>query len=135
MEIVVFKVKSRILPIFTFGHSDLNILSYKSPFDVNSILLDFWLEDLSATKFQKKRSSCEIDMIFLRWYMNFANKYILWRNKSKVLLKASKLSSKSLFQQFSSSKLKVKVWRFYARLFLFFFRKIVIERFKCKLST
>jgi hypothetical protein len=33
MEIVAFKVKSRILPMLTFGHSNLNILSYRSPFD------------------------------------------------------------------------------------------------------
>ena len=47
MEIIAFKVKSRILPVLTFDHSDLNILSYKSPFDANFIFLDSWLEDLS----------------------------------------------------------------------------------------
>ena len=47
MEITTFKDKSCILPVLTFGHSDLNILSYKSSLDANSILLDFWLEDLS----------------------------------------------------------------------------------------
>ena len=46
MEITAFKVQSRILPILTFDHSDLNILSYRSPFDANSIVLDSWLEDL-----------------------------------------------------------------------------------------
>jgi hypothetical protein len=48
MEIAAFKDKSRILPVLTFGHSDLNILSYRSWFDANSILLDSWLEDLST---------------------------------------------------------------------------------------
>ena len=43
MEIVVFKFKSRILPVLTFNHSDLNILSYKSPFDANSFF--FWILD------------------------------------------------------------------------------------------
>jgi len=50
MEISAFKVKSRILLVLTFGHSDLNILSYRSPFDTNSILLDFWLEDQMAVE-------------------------------------------------------------------------------------
>jgi hypothetical protein len=40
------KVKSRILPMLTFGHSNLNILSYRSSFDANSIVLDSLLEDL-----------------------------------------------------------------------------------------
>jgi len=40
MEIAAFKVKSRNLPMLTFGHSDLNIWSYKSPIDAISIFLD-----------------------------------------------------------------------------------------------
>jgi hypothetical protein len=40
MEIATFKVKSRHLPVLTFGHSDLNILSYRSPLDAKSIVLD-----------------------------------------------------------------------------------------------
>jgi len=48
MEIAAFKVKSCILPVLAFGYSDLNILSYRSPFDANIILLDSLLEDLSA---------------------------------------------------------------------------------------
>ena len=48
MEIATFKDKSCILPMLTFGRSDLNILSYISPFDANSILLDSRLEDLSS---------------------------------------------------------------------------------------
>jgi hypothetical protein len=39
MEIAAFKVKSRILPMLTFGHSDLNILSYRIPFDANLKIL------------------------------------------------------------------------------------------------
>jgi hypothetical protein len=48
MEIVAFKVKSHILSMLTFGHSNLNLLIYISPFDAKSIVLDFWLEDLLA---------------------------------------------------------------------------------------
>jgi hypothetical protein len=48
MEIAAFKDKSRILPLLTFGYSDLNILSYRSPLDAKLILLDSWLEDLST---------------------------------------------------------------------------------------
>jgi hypothetical protein len=40
MEIAAFKVKSRNLPMLTFGHSDLNIWSYRTPIDAKSIVLD-----------------------------------------------------------------------------------------------
>jgi hypothetical protein len=40
MEIAAFKVKSRNLSMLTFGHSDLDIWSYRSPIDTNSIFLD-----------------------------------------------------------------------------------------------
>jgi hypothetical protein len=52
MEIVVFKFKSRILPVLTFSHSDLNILSYKSPFDANSFFFEFLTQRYQATYFQ-----------------------------------------------------------------------------------
>jgi hypothetical protein len=60
------------------------------------------------------------EMIFVKMTHEFCHQTGFVKNKSKVLLKASKPSSKSLFQQFSSSKSKVKAWRFYARLFLLF---------------
>jgi hypothetical protein len=41
MEIAAFKVKSRNLLVLTFGHSDLNIWSYRSPIYTHSIVLDF----------------------------------------------------------------------------------------------
>ena len=59
MEITAFKVKSRILPVLTFDHFNLNILSYRSPFDANS-------KTYQPTKFQQKTSSYERDMLFLR---------------------------------------------------------------------
>jgi hypothetical protein len=40
MEITAFKVKSCNLPVLTYGHSDLNIWSYRSPIDEKSIVLD-----------------------------------------------------------------------------------------------
>jgi hypothetical protein len=40
MEIAAFKVKSCNLPVLTFGYSNLNIWSYRSPIDANSIVLD-----------------------------------------------------------------------------------------------
>jgi len=40
MEIAAFKVKSRNLLVLMFGHSDLNIWSYKSLIEANSIVLD-----------------------------------------------------------------------------------------------
>jgi hypothetical protein len=76
MEITSCKVKSRILPVLTFW-----------PF-----------------KFQPKTMSYEGDMFFQRWQLNSASKQVSWRNKSKLHSKASKPTSKFLYQQFSSSK-------------------------------
>ena len=108
MEITAFKVKSRNLPVLTFGHSDLNIWSYRSPIDANSI---FWIPNSKAykrSKFQPKTMSYEGDMIFQRWQLNSANKQVSWRNESKLRSEASKPTSKFLFQQFSSSKSKLE---------------------------
>jgi hypothetical protein len=58
MEITVFKIKSRNLPVLIFGYSDLNIWGYRSPIDANS------------------KMSYEGDMIFQRWHMNFASKQV-----------------------------------------------------------
>jgi hypothetical protein len=55
MEIAAFKVKSRNLPVLTFGHSDLNIWSYRSSIDENLILLDSWLKGLSTLKLSEKK--------------------------------------------------------------------------------
>jgi len=46
MEIAAFKVKYHNLPVLSFTHSDLNIWSYRSPIDANSIVLDSWLKYL-----------------------------------------------------------------------------------------
>jgi hypothetical protein len=135
MEIASFKFKSCNLPVLTFNNSDLNILSYKSQFDAESIVLDSWLKDLSTyqvTKFQPKKISYERDMIFLRWQMNSASKQVLWRNEFKLRSEASKPTSKLLFQQFSSYKSKLE---YFMQGYFFFLRKIIIEVLKYKLST
>jgi hypothetical protein len=55
MEITSSKVKSRILPVLTFGHSKFNIWIYRSPIDANSILLDSWIKDLSTLQIAAKK--------------------------------------------------------------------------------
>jgi len=132
MEIAAFKVKSRNLPVLAFGHSDLNIWSYRSPIDANSIFLDSWLKGLWNSKFQPKKMSCEGDMSFQRWQLNSASKQVSWRNEFKLCSKASKPISKFLFQQFSSSKSKLED---FIQGYFSFFRKIVIEVLKYKQST
>jgi hypothetical protein len=66
MEITSFKVKSRILPMLTFGHSKFNIWSYRSPVDANSILLIPDSKTYKRSKFQPKTMSYEEDMSFPR---------------------------------------------------------------------
>jgi len=61
MEIVACKVKSCNLPMLTYGHSNLNILSYRNPFDANLIDLDSWLKDLLTYQISAKK-----DLIFGR---------------------------------------------------------------------
>ena len=51
MEIAAFKVKSRNLPVLTFGYSDLNIWSYKSLIDTN--LFFFWICDTKTYQLSK----------------------------------------------------------------------------------
>jgi hypothetical protein len=55
MEIASFKFKSRNLPVLTCSNSDLNILSYKIPFDANLIFLDSWLKELSTYQISAKK--------------------------------------------------------------------------------
>jgi hypothetical protein len=132
MEITAFKVKSCNLPVLTFGHSNLNIWSYRSPIDAKSI---FWIHDSNfykLSKFQPKPMSYEGDMSFQRWHLNSASKQVSWRNESKFRSEASKPISKFLFQQFSSFKSKLED---FMQGYFSFFRKIVIEVLKCKQST
>jgi len=71
MEITAFKVKSRNMLVLTFGHSDLHILSYRSPFNINSILLDSWLKELSMYQI-----SAKYDLIWERYDIyNMTNEF------------------------------------------------------------
>jgi hypothetical protein len=76
--------------------------------------------------------SYERDMIFQRWQLNSTSKQVSWRNEFKLCFEASKPTSKFLFQQFSSFKSNLEDLM---QDYFFFFRKIVIEVLKCKLST
>jgi len=84
------------------------------------------------SKFQQKMMSYEGDIIFQSWQLNSASKQVSWRNESKLHSEASKPISKFLFQQFSSSESKLKD---FMQGYFSFFKKIVIEVLKCKLST
>jgi hypothetical protein len=55
METAAFKVKSCNLIVLTFSHSNLNILSYRSPFYSNSMFLDSRLKDLSTYQISAKK--------------------------------------------------------------------------------
>jgi hypothetical protein len=95
----------------------------------------FWIPDSNfykQSKFQPKKMSYEGDMSFQRWQLNFASKQVSWRNEPKLRSEASKLISKFLFQQFSSSKSKLEDLM---QGYFSFFRKIVIEELKCKQFT
>jgi len=54
MEIAAFKVKSRNLPMLTFGYSNLNIWGYRSPIDANPIFVDSWLKFLYTLQISAK---------------------------------------------------------------------------------
>jgi hypothetical protein len=95
----------------------------------------FWIPNsktYARTKYHQKKISYKGDMIFLRWQMNYVSKQVLWRNKSKLHPKASKPTSKFLFQQSSSFKSKLED---FMQGYFSVFRKIVIEVLKFKLST
>jgi hypothetical protein len=118
--------------VLTFGHSNLNIWSSRSPIHANSI---FWIHDSKVykrSKCQPKKMSYEGDMIFQRWHLNSASKQVSWRNKSKLRSEAYKPISKFLFQKFSSSKSNLED---FMQGYFSFFRKIVIEVLKYKQST
>ena len=85
MEIIAFKDKFHILPILTFIYSNLNILSWRSPFDANKLLLDFWRKDLSSYKISAKN-----DLIWERYnFVTTIYKLCQQTNfvKTQVLLK------------------------------------------------
>jgi hypothetical protein len=66
MKIAAFKIKSCNLPVLTFGHSDLNIWSYRSPIDINSIVLIPNSKTYQRSKLHPKKISYEGHMSFQR---------------------------------------------------------------------
>jgi hypothetical protein len=132
MEITAFKVKSCNLPILTFGHSYLNICSYRSPIDANSIFLDSWPKDLSTLRISTKTDVIRGRYDFSKMKTEFYQQTGFVKNESKLRSEVSKPTSKFLFQQFSSSKTKHED---FMQGYFSFFRKIVIEILNCKLST
>ena len=66
MEIAAFKVKSRNLPVLTFGHSNLNIGAPEVQLMQTQL---FWIHDSKVykrSKFKQKTMSYEGDMSFQR---------------------------------------------------------------------
>jgi hypothetical protein len=108
MEIAAFKVKSLNLPVLTVDHSNLNILSYRSPIDANSI---FCIPDSNTyqhSKFQPKNDVIWGRYDFSKMTTEFCQQTSFVRNESKWRSEASKPTSKFLFQQFISSKSKLE---------------------------
>jgi len=66
MEIAAFKVISHNLPVLTFGHSNLNFWSYRSPIDANSIVCIPDSKTNKGSKVQPKTMSYKEDMSFQR---------------------------------------------------------------------
>jgi len=124
MEIAAFKVKSRNLPMLTFRHSDLNIWSYRSPIDTNSIVLNFWLKYLSRLQISAKKDVIWGRYDFSKMTTEFCKQTSFVKKRVQITSKASKLTSKFLFQQVSSSKSNLED---FMHDYFFFFRKIVIE--------
>jgi len=82
MEIAAFKVKSRNLPVLTFGHSDFNIGSYRSPIDAKSIFLYSWLKGLSTLQISTKNNVIwgryDFSKMTIEFYQqtSFVNKWV-----------------------------------------------------------
>jgi len=74
MEIIAFKIKSCNLPVLTFGHSNLNIVSYKSPLDANSMFLNSWLKYLSMYQISAKKDLIWGRYDFYKMTNEFCNK-------------------------------------------------------------
>jgi len=136
--------------------------SKTSPTFCQFYLQPFWFEYLELEKFVWWKVNCfgfltqklinlpnfirkgahMRDIIFLRQPINSATRQVLWRNKFNLLPKHPNrhdnyffVWKRSLFGQIDFTKSKVKTWRFYARLFFFLYRKVVIIILKYKLST
>jgi hypothetical protein len=132
MEIAAFKVKSCNLPMLTFGHSDLNIWSYKSPIDTDLIVLDSWLKELSTLQISAKKFIIWGRYDFSKMTNEFCQQTGFVKKGLQITFRRILTDIQVLFQQFSSSKSNLED---FMQGYFSFFRKIVIEILKCKLST
>jgi len=133
MEITAFKVKSRNLPMLTFIHSNLNIWSYRSP---NWCKLNFFRfltkRRINAPNCSRKR--CHIREI---WFFKDDN-WILPANRFReetspnYVPKHLNRHPSFYFSNLSPLSQSLKIS---CKAISPFFRKIVIEVLKCKLST
>jgi len=133
MEIAAFKVKSRNLPVLTFGHSDLNIWSYRSSIDENLILLDSWLNGLSTLKLSEKKRCHMREIWFFKddnWILS-ANRFCEETSPNYIPKHLNRYPS-FYFSNLAPLSQSLKIS---CKAISFFFRKIVIEVLKCKLST
>jgi hypothetical protein len=79
-----------------------------------------WLEDLSAYQIlEEKDLICE-RYEFSKITLEFSQKTSFVKKQVQSTSQSIQTDIQSLFRQFSSSKLKVKAWKFYAMLFLLF---------------
>jgi hypothetical protein len=132
MEIAAFKVKSCNLLMLTFGHSDLNIWSYKSPIDTDLIVLDSWLKELSTLQISAKKFIIWGRYDFSKMTNEFCQQTGFVKKGLQITFRRILTDIQVLFQQFSSSKSNLED---FMQGYFSFFRKIVIEILKCKLST
>jgi hypothetical protein len=73
------------LPVLIFGHSDLNFLRKRSPFDANSIFLDAWLKDLSTYQIASENKLIWERYDFSKTTYKSVSRHVLCRNKSNLL--------------------------------------------------
>jgi len=97
MEIAAFKVKSRNLPVLIFGHSNLNIWSYRSPIDANSIVLDFRLKDLSTLQVSSKKDVILGRYDFSKITTKFCQQTGLVKKRVQITFRSIKPTSKFYF--------------------------------------
>jgi hypothetical protein len=131
MKIAVFKDKSCIRP-FRLEYLELE----KSIWYKLNCFGFLTRRPTSLPSFNRKKSSYEGDMIFLRRLINSTSRQVLWKNKSNLLPKRSNRHPNIYLGNLTSLSSNSKLEDFMQDYFFFFlYRKIVIALLKCKLST
>jgi aminopeptidase-like protein len=97
MEIAAFKVKSRNLLVLTFGHSNLNILNYRSPIDAKLMVLDSKLKEISTLQISSKKNVIWGRYEFLKMTTKFCLQTGFVNKRVQLRSEASKPTSKFLF--------------------------------------